>query len=151
MKSGKRGSVELSFLSMKMWRLQYRNTWLWFVKHTRTAAILANMAKQRILRHAGGTRERVHIQQTNAVSWHLNWRHLRPELHLHHLVTMGDPKLPQSKARHPDMCIYILLFPNLNFAILMQRPRMASTIKIIIMICWPMKEHPLVSTLSAVC
>jgi len=48
------------------------------------------------------------------------------------------------------MHIHIYLFPVLNFLLLMHLPRIASTIQISIHICWLMKEHPLVSTLSAV-
>jgi hypothetical protein len=33
---------------------------------------------------------------------------------------------------------------------LMYMPRIASTIQIVIQICWLMKEHPLASTLSTV-
>ena len=78
-----------------------------------------------------------------------NWHPSHPNRHLFHPVTMTQLITPKSKMCHPDMCISIPLFPVLNFSILMQMPRIASVLKILIQICWLKKEHPLVSTLSA--
>jgi len=100
-----------------------------------------HMAIQSIGRYAGGAMEWVHLPQT--------LRHLRLQCHLHHRVTIRELKVPESTVCHPDICIYLLLFPMLNLLILMHIPRISSAIKIIFQICWLMKEHPLVSTLSA--
>jgi len=40
--------------------------------------------------------------------------------------------------------------PSAEFSLLMYLPRIASMIQILFQICWLMKEHPLISTLSAV-
>jgi len=71
------------------------------------------------------------------------------ECHLRQPVTMRQHNGPKSKVCHPNMGIYILLFPVLNVSILIHMPWIASPIKIFHQICWLMKEHPLVSTLSA--
>jgi len=63
---------------------------------------------------------------------------------------MKNVKVPKSTVCLPDMRIYKLLFPTLIFSILMHMPRIASAIKILFQICGLMREHPLVSTLSAV-
>jgi len=111
------------------------------MKIKRTAACLTKVAPQKIHRHAGGAVEWVHLHQ--------NQLHLRPECHPRHLVAVGELQAPKWKVCHPDMCIYIHLFPRLNFAIYMHMPRIASMIKIVFQICWLTKNHPLVSTLSA--
>jgi len=141
-KSGKRSSWELSFLSIEMWRLRYKDTWQWFVKIILTAACRAKKAQHRISRHAGCANEWVHLNQ--------NRHDLRPEPHLFQLVTIVELKVSKWKVCHPDMCIYILLFPMLNLSVLMHMPRIASVIKISFQSCCLMKEHPLVSTQSAV-
>jgi len=92
-------------------------------------------------RHAGGAEVRVHHNQ--------NRRHLRPERHLRHMGIMSVLQVLKWKVCHPDMCIYILLFPALNFSILMHMATMASMIQILCDISWLMKEDPQVSTLSA--
>jgi len=58
----------------------------------------------KIQRHAGGPNAWVHL--------HLDGRHLSPNPHLCHVITMRAPK---QMVRHPHMCIYILCFPTLDF------------------------------------
>jgi len=47
------------------------------------------------------------------------------------------------------MCVHIHFFAVMNAVLLMYLHRIASTIQILIKICWLKKEHPLVCTLSA--
>ena len=92
------------------------------------------MARQRIRRHAGGTMDPAHLHQ--------NWLHLHQECHLCperllcHLVTGRKWKVMKLKVCHPGVCIYILLFPILNFPSILHMPRIASAIKSIFQICW---------------
>jgi len=148
-KSKNRRSTECSLLGMKMWRLQWKDTQLCIGTIKRTAAFLAKIAQHKIPKHAGGAEAWVQLHQSDLDSWHQNWHHIRPERHLGHSVIMRELMYPKSKVCHRDMCIYILLFPVLNFSILMHMPRIASVTMISIQICGLMKEHPLVSTLSA--
>jgi len=104
----------------------------------------------KIHRHAGDAKELVHLRQTDADSWLQSRRHLYPEHHLPRLVTIPELNVPKSAIWRQDMCIHILLLPALNSLLLMHMPRIASTIQILIQICWLMKEHTLVSTQSAV-
>jgi len=133
-----------------MWRLWWKDTWPWFVLIKWAAASLANMAQHRMRRHAADVEAWLHLDPTNSDSRHQNWHHLHPECHLCNPVELSDLMLLKSKVCYPDMCIYILHFPVLNFSILMHMPRITSAIKIWFLICWLMKEHPLVSTPSAV-
>jgi len=103
----------------------------------------------RIPRHGGDAKIRVHLRPNDSDRLHQNWPRIYVKRHLFHLVTMRQLTYPKSKVCHPDICIYILLLSVLNFEILMHTPRITSVIKILIQICWLMKEHPLVSTLSA--
>jgi len=57
---------------------------------------------------------------------------------------------PQSAVCLPDIPIYMIRLWSFIFWILMYMPMIASTIKISFLICWLMKEHPLVGILSAV-
>jgi len=148
-KSEKRRSGELSFLGMKMWRLRWKDTRLCFGNIRQTTAFLAEIAQHRIPRHTGDAMARVHLPWSNSDSWNQNQRHSPPKPQFIQPVTMSQLICPQSKVCHPDFCIYIVLFPVVNFSIMMHMPRIASVIKIWIQICWLMKEHPLVSTLSA--
>jgi len=107
------------------------------------------MAQHRIPRHAGDAKSRVQRIQSDSDSRHQHRRHIHPKCHLFHPATMRQLMSRKSEVYHPDMCIYIRLFPVLNFSILMHMPRIASAIKILIQICWLIKKHPLVSTLSA--
>jgi len=91
----------------------------------------------------------VHLHQSNSDSWQQNQHHIHPKRHLFHLVTMRQLTYPKSRVCHPDMCIYILFLPVLNFSLLMHMPRIASVIKFSIQICRLINEHPLVGTLSA--
>ena len=133
-----------------MWRLWWKDTQLCFGKIKQTAAFLPKMAQHRIPRHSGGAKARMNLHRSDSDSRHQNRRHIRPEHCLCHLVTMTELTCPKLKVWHPDMCISILLFPARNFSIMMYMPRIASAIKILIQICWLIKEHPLVCTLSAV-
>jgi len=139
--SEKRTSEELSFLGIKKWRVLRKVTRQWFMKITQTAAFLARTVQYRIRRHAWGPKELVYL--------YLNGHHLGLERHPRHLVRMTELKILKPMVCHPDMCIYILLFRTLNFSILMHMPRISSTIKVLFQICSLMKDHPLVSTLSA--
>jgi len=78
-------------------------------------------------------------------------------------ATQPPPETPPAPSGHssraqrpnlsicrPDMRIHTHLLAVLNSLRWMLLPRIASTIQISIQICWLMKEHPLVSTLSAV-
>jgi len=132
-----------------MWRLRWKDTWLCHGKIRRTAAFLAKMAQNRIPRHTGDTKAWVHLHQSVSDSWHQNRCHIHLKCHFFHLVTLRQITYPKSKVCHPDICIYILLFPVLNVQILMHMPKIASVIKILIQICWLMKGHPQVSPLSA--
>ena len=78
-----------------------------------------------------------------------HWWHLRPTRHWHQHVKINELNVPNSKVCHPDMCIYILLFPTFNFSILMHMPIIATEINILLQICWMVKEPPLGSALSA--
>jgi len=91
---------------------------------------------------AGGKMPRMHHHQI--------WRHLHLERDQSQLVTLREFKVPKTTECHLDMCIWILLCPALNFTILMHMPRIASAIKILIQICWLIKEHPLLSKLYGV-
>jgi len=93
------------------------------------------MPPRRIRRQNGGTTEQVYIRPPDIDRQQHNRRHLCPECHLCHLVPMRQLNVPKSTICHPDMCIYTLLFPELNVSILMHMPRIASQIQIIIQIC----------------
>jgi len=148
-KSEKRGSRELSFVGVNMWRLWWKDTRLCFAEIAPTAAFLAKMAKRTIPRHDGGTKARVYPNERDSESGYHNRRLIRPQRHLCQLVKLSEPTYPKSMVCHPDMLIYKLIFPAPNSSILMNMPRIASAINILIQICWLMTEHPLVSTLSA--
>jgi len=113
----------------------------WFVTIKRTAAFLGKIAQQRIHRHAGGAKAQVHL--------HHNGRHLGPQCYLRHLMTVRELDGPKQKVCHPDMLIYIHRFPALDVSILIHLPRIAWAFKILFHICWLMKVHRQVSTLSA--
>jgi len=100
-----------------------------------TAAVLAKMAQHRIPRHAGDTQAWVQLHQRNSDSRHQDRDHINLQCHPFHGATLRQLTYPKSKVCHPHMCIYILLFPGLNFSILMYMPRIASAIKISIQIC----------------
>jgi len=97
----------------------------------------------------GDVKAQVHLSQSHTDSRHQNRRHSHPKHQLIDLVTMRQLMYPKSNVCHLDMCIYIHLFPVLNFSIMMHMPRIARVIMMSIQICWLMKEHPLVSRLSA--
>jgi len=145
----KKRSVELGFLGINIWRLRSKDTRLCFGNTNQMAAFIVKMAQHLIPRHVGSAQVWLHLHQTDSDSRHQNWLHIRPECHLCHPATLWEPMLSTSKVCYPVICIYMLLFPALNFAILMNIPRIVSVIKILIQICWLMKAHPLVCTLSA--
>jgi len=149
LKSETTGSGELCFLAIEKWRLPPKDTLLYFIKTTWMAAFLAKLAQPRVRRHARGTKDRVHLNPSNAASQHQLQCHLCPEHHLRHPVTMSKFNFPKLTMCHPNMHIHMLLFLMPNFSILMYMPRIASTRKISFQICWVMKAHPLVSALSA--
>jgi len=140
----------VEFLGIKRWRLRLRDTWLCFVKTTSQNDFLAKMPPQTIHKHAGDAKEQVHLCATNADGRLQSRRHLCPERHPPQLVTLPERNASEFSICQPDMRIHIHLFPVLNYLLSMYLPRIASTIQISIQICCMMKEHPLVSTLSAV-
>ena len=99
------------------------------------------MVQQRIRRHAGVAKAWVHLNQ--------NQHHHRPECHLCYMVVMWDLQVRISMVCHPDMCICILLFRTLDHSVLMHTPRITTSVKILLLIWWLMKEYPLLNTLSA--
>jgi len=127
-----------------------KDTRLRFRKIEPIAAFPAILAQHRIPRHARGANAWVHLHRSNSDSRHQIRPHIRPGCRLCHLVWLRELMMPRSRVCHPDRCIYILLFPAFNFSILRHIPTIASTIKILIQICWLMKQHPLIITLSAV-
>jgi len=149
-RSEKRTSGLSSSLGITMWRLWKKNTRLCFLKTTRPDAFIAEMAPQRIRRHDGDPKDQSHLHPTNTDSRLLSWRHLCLQCHPRQLETIRELNIPKSSICRPDMCIHIHIFPVMKFSLLMHLPRIASKIPILIQICWLMKEHPLVSTLSAV-
>jgi len=142
-RSEKKRSGMLSFLGTKRWRLRYKDIRQCFVKSKCPAAFLAKMALQRIRRHAGHTREQVHLHPPNAESGLQSRLHLHQARHPPQPVTLPELKLLKSSLCRPDIRIRIQLFPGRNISMMMRIP---STIPILIQICWPMK----VSTLSVV-
>jgi len=117
LKSENRRSTELSFRAMKMWRLRWKDNWPCFRKVKLTAAFLAKLTQHRIPRHAGGAKAWVHLHQYDSDSQHQNWRNIRLAPHLCHPVPIRELRLPISKVFHPDMWLYLLLFPVLNISI----------------------------------
>ena len=132
-----------------MWRLRWKDTQLCCGKIRQTAAILTTMAQHRIPTQAGDAEARVHLHQSKSDSRQRNRRHILPKRHLFHRVTMRQLTYPKSQVCHPAMYVSILLSPLLNLSIMVHMPRIACMIKISIQICWLMKEHTLVNTLSA--
>jgi len=132
-----------------MWRLRWKDIQLCFGKIRWMAAFVAKMAQHRVPRHPGDPKAQVHLNRCDLDSRHQNRHDIHPKRHLFHPWTMRQVTHPISKVCHPDMCIYIPLFPVVNFSILIHMPRITSMIKIFIQICRLMKEHPLVSMLAA--
>ena len=77
-RSEKRWTGVLGFLGMKRWRLRCNDTRGCFVKTTRPAAFLAEMAPPRICRHTGEAKEQVHLNLTDADSRLQSPRNLGP-------------------------------------------------------------------------
>jgi len=67
------------------------------------------------------------------------------------LVILREITIPKLMVCHPNMCIDIVLVPMHYSSILMYIPVRASAVITLFQICWLMKKHPLVSTLSAEC
>jgi len=59
----------------------------------------------------------------------------KPRMPLRLLKTVREIKAQKRKVRHPDICIYILSFPAVNFSILIHMPRIACVIKILFPLC----------------
>ena len=153
-RSEKKRSGVLSFLGITRWRLWKKDTWLCFVKTKRPGALLAKIAPDKIPRHAGDANEQVHLRPTDAESRCQSRlqsrRHLSQEYHPPQPVTRLELNVSKSLLFRPDMRIHIHQFHVLNYLPFIDLPRIASTIQIMIQICCLIKEHPLVSTLSAV-
>ena len=73
-------------------------------KNQTDGCLPCQMAPQKIHRHTGGTKARVHHHQDR--------RHLGPNCHRCHLMTK---RAPRPKVCHLHICIYILHFPTLDF------------------------------------
>jgi len=125
-RSEKRRRGELRFQGINRWRRRWTDTWLCFVTTSRPDAFLPRVAPQRIHRQAGDPNEQVHLHPPDRDSR----RHLCPAHHPPRPVTNLQLYIPKSSFCWPDMRIRIQLFPWLNFWILMQLPRIASTIQI---------------------
>jgi len=112
----------------------------------------------KICRHAADAKELVYLRPTDADSRlqsqlqsQLQSRcHLYPENHWPQPVTLPVLNISKSSICRPDMFIHIHLCPVLNHLHSINLPMIASTTHISIQICCLMKEHPLVSILSAV-
>jgi hypothetical protein len=114
------------------------------------------MAPQWIHWQAGSPMLPAHLNLSDA-GWQYQIRcHLGPKRHLcldsHpcHPVSMVELDVSKSSMCWLDICIHMHILPVLNDLLLIHMPRIANKINILIQICWLMKEHPLVSTLSAV-
>jgi len=134
-RSEKRRSRVLSFLGIKRWRLWYKDTRQCFVMTNRPAAFLAQMAPQKIRRHAGDAEEQVHLPLTNAECGLQSRLHLRLAHHPPQPVTLPELNRLKSSICRPDIRIRIQLFPVRNISKIMRIP---STIPILIQICWLM-------------
>jgi len=119
------------------------------VYENQTDACLAKMALQRIQGKVGGAKEQVHLVKSDANSRHQNKCHLHLERHLRQPVKIMALKVLQLQICLPDMYLNLHLSPALNFSIMMHLPKIVSTMKILFQICGLMKQHPLVSTVSA--
>jgi len=141
-KSGKIPCRVLCVLGIKWGRLWCKHTLQWFGNIQPMAAFHATTVPQGM--------DRCNAIAKVRLNHHQNQRHIRPERHLHHLATEREVKVMKQKVCHPDMCIYILLFPMLNFSIMIHMPSFTSTTKIVCQTCSLRKAHPLISTLSVV-
>jgi len=110
-------------------------------QHHMDGCLPCQMAPQKIGRQPGDAKEQVHLHQTDTDSqlqsrphlcleWHLFMEH-----HPRHQVAIPGLKFPKSSICWPDMCIHILLNPALKMLLLIQMPRIASTIQVWIQIC----------------
>jgi hypothetical protein len=90
------------------------------------ADLLAKMAHQEIYRQAGRAKAQVHL--------HHEGLQLCPEPHQRHLMRVGELKAPKQKVCHPDMCIYILRFPALDYSTMIAMPKIACAKMIILQI-----------------
>jgi len=124
--------------------------WLCFIKTTRPATFLAQMAQQIIRRHTRDAKKQVHLHLSDTHCRCHSRRHLCPARHTPYPGTNPEHKNPKLLICWPDMHIHIQLFAVLKFSILMHLLRIARTIQILIQICWLIMEHALVCTLSVV-
>jgi hypothetical protein len=145
-----RRSGALSILGITGWGQQWKFTRLYFIKITRPDAILAKIAPETICRHAGDTKELVHLHGTNTDSRLHSQCILYTKWSPPPLVTIPEFNYPTSSICQLVIPFHIHLIPELNFSILMHLPRIASTGQILIQMPWLMKEHRLVSTPSVV-
>lgn len=65
-----RRSRVLSFCVKKWWRPQYTETWLYFIKTSRTDTFLAKMAPQIMHKHTWDEREQINLYPTKTVKAH---------------------------------------------------------------------------------
>jgi len=137
-------------VSIKWWRLRWTDTWLWFVRTTRTAAFQATLVQCGISSHAGGAKGPVLIDQSDRDSQHQKRLNFHPEHYLHYPVPFRAPKDHKLRIYQAEIRIHMFHFPLPIFSILMHYPGIAYTMKIFIHNCWLMKVHHLVSILSAV-
>jgi hypothetical protein len=86
--------------------------------------MVVKLAQQQLHRHAGGAKAQVHL--------HHDRHNLVPERHLRQLL---NKRAPYRKVWYPDLCIYILCFPVLEFSIVICMAKIACTRMVIFQMC----------------
>lgn len=112
-------SRQWRFLCIGRWRLQWNDTLQWSVNVIWTAAFLPKMRQHRFRRYAQGGQQPGYPHQTDTDCQHQDRHHLHLKCHLYHLVRMTECKVSKLNVCHADMYIHLLLFPTLNFSILL--------------------------------
>jgi len=120
------GSKWLGFLGREMWRLQTKDTRLWFVKIKRMAAFLDKMALQTIRRIAWQELQWEHFHLSASDSGHQHCSHLHSECHQRHPVSRRKLNLPKPNVYPHNMCTYLLLHTTCCFSILLHTPQITS-------------------------
>jgi hypothetical protein len=128
----KRRSRVLSFLGIKRCRLRYQDTRQCYVITNCPAACLAKLAPQKIHRHAGDAKERMHLPPPNAECGLQRRLQLHPARHPPQPVTLPELNRLKSSSCQLDLRIGIQLFSVWNFSKMIRIP---STIPIFFEIC----------------
>jgi len=144
-----RDSGVLGSMGIKWWRLEYKDTQLFFAKTTCQDGFVAKVAPQRISRHSGNLKEQVFLHLTDADSPLQGHFHCCLEYHPPQPIVIPYLKVPNWSFCWLDVHIHTDLFPGLNVVLLIHLCRIASRIQILMQIWWLMKEQPLVGTLPA--